>query len=187
MNPLSSPVNPFESGTRKVIPAVLVYLRRSEKTLMIHRGVKGRVDYHHGKWNGLGGKCEADESPLDAACREVREESGVSLSPSQLVPLGVLQFPNFKPHRNEDWIVFVFSGELNEEQMSALLTESHEGSLHWVLHQDLLSLNLWEGDRVFIPWVLENKSFLGTFWYREQKLDRYWIVPFTSREPSEQF
>lgn len=187
MPPLSSSINPFESGERKVIPAVLVYLRSGDKTLMIHRCVQGRLDFHHGKWNGLGGKCEVDESPVEAALREVREESGLDLAPSQLFPLGVLQFPNFKAHRNEDWIVFVFSAEVRADQLNSILAESHEGSLHWVSNQDLLSLNLWAGDRHFIPWVLENKSFLGTFWYRDQKLDRYWITPFTGREPSEQF
>src|SRR4051812_11431974 len=109
--------NPFEAGTRKVIPAVLIYIRRADRVLMIHRNsvVPGYVDYHQGKWNGLGGKCEIDESPLDAALREVKEESGIVLNESQIKALGVLQFPNFKAHKNEDWIVFVFEAELGPE------------------------------------------------------------------------
>ena len=61
-----------------------------------------------GKWNGLGGKCEPDESPLEAAIREFKEESGLVLEPGAVKPLGVLQFPNFKPAKHEDWMVFVF-------------------------------------------------------------------------------
>src|SRR4051794_1381265 len=99
--------NPFESGVRKVIPAVLVYLQKGDQILMIHRNSKGPgpLDFHEGKWNGLGGKCELDESPLEAAVREVQEESGLELPESEFRSLGVVQFPNFKAHRNEDWIV----------------------------------------------------------------------------------
>src|SRR5689334_13207618 len=106
--------NVFESGERKVIPAVLVYLRCHDHVLMIHRNAKGvQADYHSGKWNGLGGKCEKDESPLEAAHREVLEESGLDIPLAQFKALGVLQFPNFKAHKNEDWVVFVFVGDLD--------------------------------------------------------------------------
>lgn len=174
-------MNLFESGARKVIPAVLVYLRKGDEILMLFRGRPG--DFHHGKWNGLGGKCEGNESPLEAALREIREEAGIGLESEQFNPVGVIQFPLFKPHRNEDWLVFIFTVEVRESQLSGLKAVSEEGSLHWIKSDDLLSLNLWEGDRHFIPWVLEEKSFLGTFWYREQKLDRYWLVPFSSPAP----
>src|ERR1051326_4445564 len=103
--------NSFESGARKAIPAVLVYVRRGSEILMIHRNTTGRADFHEGKWNGLGGKCEADESPLQAAKREVKEEAGLDLDLSSFHPMGVIQFPNFKPHKKEDWIVFLFSAE----------------------------------------------------------------------------
>lgn len=185
-------MNPFESGVRKVIPSVLVYLRKGDQILMIHRG-DGRLsdvsqaDVHQGKWNGLGGKCELDESPLEAAHREVREESGLDLQLEQFKPLGVLQFPNFKAHKNEDWIVFVFGGNVLDSQLSMLITKTAEGTLHWVDQQSLLSLNLWEGDRHFIPWVLQEKPFMGTLWYKEKSLDCYWLMPFNSLEPLAQF
>jgi 8-oxo-dGTP diphosphatase len=187
--------NPFESGARKAIPAVLVYLFKSGKTaggseqrevLMIHReggtppqtGQIRPVDYHSGKWNGLGGKCEADESPLETAHREIHEEAGLDLPLSNFKPLGVLQFPNFKPHKSEDWLVFVFSVEVDEVTAAGALKENPEGRLEWIPVDQLLSLNLWEGDRYFIPWVIQQKPFLGTFWYQDRQLARHWIVPF---------
>ena len=49
---------------------------------------------------GLGGKLEPGESALDAAVREVEEESGLVVAASALVPLGVLTY--LFPHR-ESW------------------------------------------------------------------------------------
>lgn len=168
--------NVFEKGERKVIPAVLIYARAGDRVLMIHRdaGAK-RDDYHSGKWNGLGGKLDADESPLEAARRELQEESGLSLSDSAFRHLGVLQFPNFKAHRNEDWLVFVFRAEVTAEQERDLVQDCPEGSLHWVPEGDLLKLNLWAGDRLFLPYVAQSRPFIGTLWYRGQEVVRHSI------------
>jgi 8-oxo-dGTP diphosphatase len=79
---------------------------------MIHRDSGRPGDYHAGKWNGLGGKLEPDESPIEGARRELREEAALVLPPEAFRALGVLQFPNFKAHKNEDWVVWVFVAEL---------------------------------------------------------------------------
>ena len=167
--------NAFESGERKVIPAVLVYLQKGDEFLMIHRGSRPG-DFHSGMWNGLGGKCDEDESSLETARREVQEESGLEVPLDLFKSMGVLQFPNFKPHKAEDWMVFVFRADVSNISMKSLVTESEEGSLHWVSESKLTELNLWEGDRIFLPWVLSARPFLGTFWYQDRKLDRHWIT-----------
>ena len=41
---------------------------------MLHR-VKKENDYHEGKWNGLGGKFEAGESPEECAKREIEKNA----------------------------------------------------------------------------------------------------------------
>ena len=173
---------PFESGARRAIPAVLVYARAQGRLLMIHRnagGASGRADFHEGKWNGLGGKLEADESPLEGARREFREEAGLDLPEGAFQALGVIQFPNFKPHKNEDWVVFVFSADLDAAgaDPARARTACGEGTLHWIAAGELLSLNLWEGDRHFIPHVVERRPFMGTIWYREGRAERAWIEP----------
>ena len=162
-------MNAFESGQRKVIPAVLIYPKYDGKILMLYRNVAGRGDYHEGKWNGLGGKLELDESPLEAACRELREESGLALPVECFRSLGVLQFPNFKPHKSEDWMVFVFTVEIKDSRnLKGLFQRCAEGELHWVVESEVMELNLWAGDRFFIPHVLEGKPFIGTIWYEGQ-------------------
>jgi len=164
--------NPYQSGQQKVVPAVLVYVWRTlpsgeRQVLMIHRiGRDG--DFHAGKWNGLGGKLELSESPWQSAARELCEESGLQLNPDRFRWQGTLQFPNFKPQKNEDWWCAVLTAEVSEAEASAVADGSRftdEGELHWVSEGSLLSLNLWEGDRQFIPAVLAGHPFQGTIWY----------------------
>jgi 8-oxo-dGTP diphosphatase len=175
-------MNAYEAGSRKVIPACLVYLFRGRapqrEFLMIHR--QGRDgDYHSGKWNGLGGKFDPNESPWQAASREVSEEAGLLLPPDRYRWLGTLQFPMFKAHRSEDWWCSVMTAELSVEESSRIPEGSRfsdEGTLHWVAEARLLDLNVWEGDRRFLPKVLAAEPFVGTFWYTGQTLRDYQLV-----------
>ena len=57
-----------------VILATLCYIKHNGKTLMAHRNKKPN-DIHEGKWNGLGGKFEARETPEMYVRREVQEEA----------------------------------------------------------------------------------------------------------------
>ena len=167
-------MNDYISGKRKAIPAVLVYAFQRKKVLMIHRNVKGKKDFQAGKWNGLGGKCEPDESPLQAARREFLEESGIKLPLSSFEPCGVLQFPNFRPLQSEDWIVFLFRAKVPASN-SKHSGSCSEGDLHWVSAKNIFSLNLWPGDHKFLPYVFKAQPIVGTLWYERKKLLRYWI------------
>jgi len=147
--------------------ATLCYLRRDNHTLMMHR-VKKENDMHAGKWNGLGGKFEPGESPEECAKREIQEESG--LIPKKLILKGVLTFPAFSDF--EDWYAFVFVVPEFEGQM----IDSNEGNLKWIPNDALLDLNLWEGDRVFLPWLDRPEFFSGKFVYDEGEFISYEVV-----------
>jgi 8-oxo-dGTP diphosphatase len=171
-------MNAYESGERKSVPAVLIYARQGGRVLMIHRNAPDRPgDYHSGKWNGLGGKCEPDESPLETARREFREEAGLDLLDMRFRSLGTLTFPNFKAHKSEDWVVFVFEAQVSPDEALGIVARSDEGELHWVPERDLLTLNLWPGDRYFIPHVVSSRPFIGTIWYQGATVSRHWIQP----------
>ena len=125
----------------------------------------------------MGGKLEADESPLEAAVRELQEESGLALCPSAFIPIGTLSFPNFKPHKSEDWMVTVFEARVTEAERHQPLV-GPEGSLHWVNASEVLGLPTWPGDREFLPRVLAREPFCGTIWYRGREVERVWITDF---------
>ena len=147
--------------------ATLCYVRSEGKTLMVLRDKK-EGDIHFGKWNGLGGKIESGESPRDCVIREVFEESGIKLENPILI--GILTFPNFT--LGMDWYVFVFYSFIKIEELG----DCDEGSLHLVRDEDLLDLNLWEGDRLFLPLVLKKNFFTGKLQYEFGKLTNSNIV-----------
>lgn len=88
------------------IVATLGYLLSPDGThvLMIHRNARPG-DHHLGKYNGLGGKLEADEDVLACMRREIREEAGVECGQMQL--RGTISWPGFGK-QGEDWLGFVF-------------------------------------------------------------------------------
>ncbi len=138
--------------------ATLCYVqdKKSNSTLMIHR-VKKENDYHQGKWNGLGGKFEIGESPEQCALREIKEESG--LIAKSIKMKGFITFPIFDGI--EDWYVFLFIIDDYEGDLIA----SNEGNLAWIPNEQLTEINLWEGDKIFIPWLFEEKFFSARFVY----------------------
>ena len=144
--------------------ATLCYVQRDNKTLMLYRNKKEN-DYHEGKWNGLGGKFEAGETPEECAIREVYEESGLRVKDP--VMKGFITFPLFDGV--DDWYVFVFVFKSFEGE----LIDSPEGRLEWIQDDKLTELNLWEGDSVFIPWLFEDKYFSAKFNYENGKYKDY--------------
>ncbi|MCM8537456.1 MAG: 8-oxo-dGTP diphosphatase [Lentisphaeraceae bacterium] len=147
----------------KTIEATLVYVFKDDKCLMLHR-IKKDEDIHKNKWNGLGGKMESGESPEECAKREVLEESGLSIDSPKFA--GHLFFPNFDKQQNH-WSVFIFTAN---QFTGELIENCPEGELHWIPSKDILELNLWEGDKKFLPMVLSGKTFLGKFNYADGRL-----------------
>lgn len=145
-----------------MILATLVYVRQAGHTLMLHK----RRGHQRGKWNGLGGKFEAGESPEACARREVREESGLEVSELRL--RGFLTFPLFDG--TDDWHVFVFDARTPDD---GGLRAGDEGDLAWIEDARLSELELHEGDRVFLPWLSQPSFFSGRFWYERGRFRGY--------------
>lgn len=68
----------------RVVPAAYVVLRRGDEVLLLLRANTGYMD---GYWAVPAGHVEKDESVLEAAVREAREEAGVEIDPADLVPV----------------------------------------------------------------------------------------------------
>lgn len=126
----------------------LCYLLKEDEVLMLHR-VKKDVDENKGKWIGLGGKLEAKESPKECVIREVYEEAGLRLNSVDY--RGTLTFISDKW---DDEIIFMYTSE----NFSGELQECNEGILKWIKKENVLDLNLWEGDRVYIKRLIDTKD-----------------------------
>lgn len=111
---------------------------------------------------GLGGKLEPGESALDAAVREVEEESGLVVEASALVPLGVLTY--LFPHR-ESWSqessVFVC------EEWAGTPRESDELNPEWFDVASLPVDQMWDDARHWLPGVLAGTPVRATFTFGE--------------------
>ena len=147
--------------------ATLCYVRKDAHTLMIHR-IKKENDMHAGKWNGLGGKFEPGETPEECAIREIWEESGLRVK--NMVLKGIITFPAFDDQ--EDWYTFLF---LIDDFVGQLI-DSPEGHLQWIPNCKLLDLNLWPGDRIFIPWLDCPDFFSGKFVYQNKNFVEHGVV-----------
>ena len=146
--------------------ATLCYVidRKNSATLMIHR-IKKENDVHEGKWNGLGGKFEENESPEECVIREVKEESGLDIKSPKLH--GFITFPLFDG--KDDWYVFVFTAD----KFTGKLIDSDEGNLEWIPNDKIIDLNLWDGDAIFLNWLKNDKFFSAKFVYNNGKMENY--------------
>lgn len=141
----------------------LCYLERDGAYLMLHR-VKKAQDANRGKWIGVGGKFLPGESPADCLCREVLEETGLTLL--DYAYRGIVEFHS-DSWPDEEMHLYTATG------FTGALRPCDEGELAWVEKERVLTLPLWEGDRVFLRLLEEGRPFfrLGLF-YRGEGLVR---------------
>ena len=125
----------------------LSYIERGDEYLFLHR-VKKEKDVNAGKYIGVGGHIEPGESPAACMKREILEETGLRVK--KYAYLGKIDFLNdlYPPERMYLYKVTAFEGELSS---------CDEGDLVWVKKNVMMNLNLWEGDRIFLP-LLEKEN-----------------------------
>ncbi len=134
-----------------MIQTTLCYLERGDQYLMLHR-TKKHNDLNHDKWLGVGGKFEADESPEDCMLREVREETGFTVT--QWRYCGIVTFISDR-WPSEHMHLFVCT-DWTGEQITC-----DEGDLQWIDKKRLLDLTLWEGDKIFLKLLDERVPFFS--------------------------
>jgi 8-oxo-dGTP diphosphatase len=134
-----------------MVQTTLCYLERDGSYLMLHR-VKKENDENRDKWIGVGGKFEEGESPEECARREILEETG--LTPGDLRYRGLVTFVSDR-WPAEQMHLFL-ARELSGEQIVC-----DEGELVWVDKRKLPSLNQWEGDRIFLGLLGEDRPFFS--------------------------
>ncbi len=134
-----------------MIVSTLCYIEDNGKYLMLLRNKKQK-DVNIGKWIGVGGRVEPGESPEECVCREVLEETGLTITAYKM--RGILTFSSVGW---EDEYIFVFTSDA----YSGELKECDEGELRWIDKAEIMSLNLWEGDRLFLKDILDGGTFFS--------------------------
>ena len=130
----------------------LCHIEKDGKYLMLHR-VKKKNDLNQNKWVGIGGKFEDKESPEQCNAREVFEETGLTLKDASY--RGIVTFVSDK-WETEYMHIFV------AKNFSGKIKECDEGILKWIDKNELLTLPLWVGDKIFLKLINdENQPFFS--------------------------
>ena len=139
----------------------LCYIEKDDAYLMLHR-VKKVNDENHDKWIGVGGKFEVGESPEDCLLREVKEETGLTLTDYQYRGLVTFVSDEWGTEYMHLFTATGFEGDIKT---------CDEGELVWVSKSEIEHLNIWEGDKIFFR-LLEksNKFFTLKLTYRGEAL-----------------
>lgn len=140
----------------------LCYIENNDQYLMLHR-IKKQNDMNQGKWIGVGGHVEDQETPEECLVREVKEETGFTLTSYKF--RGLVTFIN-NECESELMCVFTADGYTGE------LIECNEGELCWIDKNTVPELPAWEGDKVFPDLLLsgEERFFSIKLQYEGDKL-----------------
>ena len=139
----------------------LCYLEQNGKYLLLHR-TKKENDENHDKWIGVGGKFEAGETPDACVLREVKEETGLTLTDFAL--RGIIVFVS------DVWgleYMYLYTAT----KWTGTLIDCDEGELVWLDKRELLSKRMWEGDKLFLKALDEREEFfIMKFRYEGERL-----------------
>lgn len=129
----------------------LCYIEKNGCYLLLHR-IKKEHDLNRDKWIGVGGKFEENESPEECLLREVREETGLTLTDYRYC--GIVTFVS---DRWEGEYMHLF----HAEGFEGSITACEEGTLEWIPVAEFSRLPQWEGDRIFLQLMQERVPFFS--------------------------
>lgn len=129
----------------------LCYIEKDDCYLMLHR-IKKEKDVNKDKWIGVGGHFEQDETPEECLLREVKEETGLTLTSYRFCGLVTFLAAGWP---SEYMCLFTADG------FTGHVGECSEGTLEWVKKTELPKLKLWEGDMIFLRLMEEKGEFFS--------------------------
>jgi len=134
----------------------LCYIEKDDKYLMLHR-VKKENDLNKDKWVGVGGKFEPGETPEECLLREVKEETGLTLTSYKFRAIITFISDEWGVEYMHLFTADGYEGELPEDKMR----DCDEGELVWVPKSEVENLRLWEGDKIFFRLLEERDDFFS--------------------------
>jgi 8-oxo-dGTP diphosphatase / 2-hydroxy-dATP diphosphatase len=148
----------------------LLFLRKGSQLLLAMK----KRGFGEGRWNGVGGKVEDDETIEYAMAREAQEEIGIT--PILYEKVADILFDEFFKGQPALMHVHVFFATKWKGQP----TESEEMKPAWFESKFLPYDTMWADDRYWLPTVLEGKKIKADFKMDEK--DR--ILEHTIKEVS---
>ena len=129
----------------------LCYIEKDGKYLMMHR-VKKEKDINKDKYVGVGGHFEYGESPDECLLREVKEETGLTLT----------------SYKARGIVTFIYGDEVVEymhlytaDGYEGTIADCDEGELEWIDKSAVYDLPIWEGDKIFFRLLEEDRDYFS--------------------------
>lgn len=145
-----------------VIPRVLIFVFNAAGNVLMIKGSEDKKRWP-GLYNGIGGHIEAGESVLEAAQRELYEETGL-----HDVDLHLCGQVMVDASDKTGVAIFIFKGSYDGD----VFRSSPEGDVRWVKFEDLENLPAVEDLLVLIPRIISQKDcdpqLIGIYTYDEE-------------------
>ena len=145
----------------------LCFVKKGEKILMINRNKYPFM----GMWNALGGHKEENESALECAIREIKEESNVDVDNATLISISTWNY--------DDDEIYVYVSELSDSfDINKYPIKIDEGiidfkDIDWIINEK--NYGVVEDLRVFLKDIKNNESHNYHLVYDDSKLIKYTI------------
>lgn len=136
-----------------------VYLIKDNKMLFLVRKKKNDLFHKQGIYLPIGGKVELGEGIEACAIREVKEESGITVHSVDLKGILYIRSQNTGEY---DMVIFTFTSSDFEGEPEA----GNEGSFVWVDRDKIQTVDLYEGDKIYLDVMIKDKFFVLEFLYK---------------------
>lgn len=104
----------------KSFVVILLFTKNYEQVLLVKRNKNPYINC----WNGIGGKIEENETPIEAAIRECKEETGIIISKPKLLVTYVYPKENALNSNTRLNVLYDFVDKLE-------VTDNLEGHYEW--------------------------------------------------------
>ncbi|MFZ4812914.1 MAG: NUDIX hydrolase [Phototrophicaceae bacterium] len=131
-------------GRWLVIPRTLCFVFHGDEVLMLKRAPHRRI--FPNRYNGVGGHLERFEDPSAGAIREVLEETGLTVYGLRLRGVS-----HIDAGESTGIVLYIYTAYSHSREFT---DDEHEGTLHWVARDQLLSLDLVEDLPHILPRIL---------------------------------
>lgn len=137
---------------KEISLTTLCYIEKDDKYLMLHR-IKKENDLNKDKWIGVGGHFEPSETPEECLLREVKEETGLTLTS--------YQFRGLVTFLSNEWESAEYMCLYTADKFEGEMITCNEGTLEWIEKCRVYDLPIWEGDKIFFRLLEERQEFFS--------------------------
>jgi len=135
--------------------ATLLFLIEDQQILLAMK----KRGFGVGRWNGVGGKPNANETIKDTAIRECKEE--IEVTPTVMSEVATLNFYSPDEKSNQQVIVYLCTS------WEGIAKETEEMSPKWFSIDQIPYDEMWPDDKFWLPKVIAGQYVSGDFHFDE--------------------